>query len=121
MTGSARPFAKRLPKKSTRVRLRHQRAEWSVPQHKRRPITSNFKTSISILALAAGLTVGFAPGTSFAQGAGAATAGQNIADYVNKQTSDINAINPSPAPLLPQRLRRRPSPHPAPRPALPVS
>ncbi len=76
---------------------------------------SNFKTSISILALAAGLTIGFAPSTSFAQSAGAATAGQNIADYVNKQTSDINAINkafpqpgatPAPAPA--------PSPQPAP-------
>src|SRR5438874_10027893 len=48
---------------------------------------STLKTSISILALATGLAIGFAPQASFAQeppNAGAATAVQNMVDHLNK-------------------------------------
>jgi hypothetical protein len=60
------------------------------------------KTSIYALAAIAGLSIGFAPQASFAQNAGAATAGQAIHDYVEKQDADFKQLDkfnhPTPAP-----------------------
>jgi hypothetical protein len=60
------------------------------------------KTTISALAIVAGLSIGFAPHACFAQSAGAATAGQAIKDYVEKQDADLakldKAMKPTPKP-----------------------
>src|SRR5436190_6555046 len=63
---------------------------------------STLKTSISIIALITGLSIGFAPQASFAQNAGAVTGPQAIKDYVEKRDADLAKIDkmmhPTPKP-----------------------
>jgi hypothetical protein len=47
------------------------------------------KSSLTVLAVTAGLTIGFAPQTSFAQSAGAATAGQAIKENIEKRDEQL--------------------------------
>jgi hypothetical protein len=54
---------------------------------------STLKTSISVLAVVAGLTIGFAPQTRFAQSAGAATAGQAIKENVEKRDEQLAKLD----------------------------
>ena len=53
----------------------------------------SFRTSISTLALVAGLSIGLAPQASFAQNAGAATGGQAIKEYVEKQADQLAKLD----------------------------
>lgn len=54
---------------------------------------SNLKTSISILAIVAGLSIGFASQPCFAQAAGAATVGQAIEDNIDHRDDQLSKLD----------------------------
>jgi hypothetical protein len=51
------------------------------------------RSSLTVLAVTAFLTIGFAPQASLAQSAGAATGGQAIKDYVEKQNDQLSKLD----------------------------
>ena len=71
---------------------------------------STLKTSISILALAAGLSLGFAPQASFAQNAGAADAVQKMVDKINDTTAKLEKLKQDEAKKQANMAKSNPQP-----------
>jgi hypothetical protein len=108
--------------KSIRVRLRNQRAELVGPQHKWRLPMLTQKTSITVLALAAGLTLCLAPQIASADDS-IAPPGSSMGGWMSpgspggqmeKHLDDVIAAGGTKKVVLP-------SPSPAPTPELPVT
>jgi hypothetical protein len=71
---------------------------------------STLKTSISILALITGLTIGFAPQASFAQNAGAVDGVQKIVDKTNDTTSKLDKLKDDEAKRQANAAKNNPQP-----------
>jgi len=71
---------------------------------------STLKSSISILALATGLSLGFAPQASFAQNAGAADAVQKIVDKTNDTASKLDKLQKDEAKKQANLAKSNPNP-----------